>query len=32
VFSLIRGLTDHGARVAFHRYTGAWPGETKEES
>ncbi len=29
VFSLIRGLVDHGARVAFRRYTGAWPGETK---
>jgi hypothetical protein len=30
VFSLIRGLVDHGARVAFRRYTGAWPGESGE--
>ncbi len=28
VFTLIRGLVDHGARVAFRRYTGAWPGES----
>lgn len=27
IFSLVRGLVDHGARVAFRRYTGAWPGE-----
>lgn len=27
VFSLVRGLVDHGARVAFRRYTGAWPGD-----
>ena len=27
VFSLVRGLVDHGARVAFKRYTGAWPGD-----
>jgi len=31
VFSLVRGLTDHGARVAFRNYTGAWPGESGEE-
>jgi hypothetical protein len=30
VFSLIRGLVDHGARVAFRRYTGAWPGDSGE--
>ena len=28
VFSLVRGLVDHGARVAFKRYTGAWPGDS----
>ena len=27
IFSLVRGLVDHGARVGFKRYTGAWPGE-----
>ena len=27
IFMLVRGLVDHGARVAFRRYTGAWPGE-----
>ena len=27
VFSLVRGLVDHGARVAFRNYTGAWPGD-----
>lgn len=27
IFMLIRGLVDHGARVAFRKYTGAWPGE-----
>ncbi|HMW44624.1 MAG TPA: DUF4235 domain-containing protein [Solirubrobacterales bacterium] len=32
VFSLVRGLTDHGARVAFRRYTGAWPGETGKDN
>lgn len=30
VFSLVRGLVDHGARVAFRNYTGAWPGEEDE--
>lgn len=32
VFSLVRGLVDHAARVAFKRYTGAWPGEEEHES
>jgi hypothetical protein len=27
VFGLVRGLFDHGARRAFSRATGAWPGE-----
>ena len=31
VFSLVRGLVDHGARVAFRNYTGAWPGDDGSE-
>ncbi len=31
IFSLVRGLVDHGARVAFARYTGVWPGEERPE-
>jgi len=31
IFSLVRGLVDHGARVGFRRYTGAWPGEQKND-
>ena len=31
IFTLVRGLTDHGARVAFSRYTGAWPGKEEKE-
>ncbi len=27
VFRLIKGLTDHGARVMVQRYARAWPGE-----
>jgi len=27
VFSLTRGLVDHGSRRAFARLTGAWPGD-----
>jgi hypothetical protein len=27
LFSLIKGLVDHGSRHAFARITGAWPGE-----
>jgi hypothetical protein len=27
VFRLVSGLVDHGARVAFLRLTGRWPGE-----
>lgn len=31
IFSVVRGLVDHGARVGFRRYTGAWPGENENE-
>ncbi len=27
VFGAVRGLFDHGSRVAFRRLTGRWPGE-----
>lgn len=27
VFRAVKGLTDHGVRVAFTRLTGRWPGE-----
>jgi len=27
LFSLIRGLLDHGSRHAFTRVTGTWPGD-----
>ena len=32
LFSLIRGLVDHGSRHAFTRLTGAWPGEEEPEA
>lgn len=31
IFSLIKGLTDHGARRTFARLTGTWPGEEAPE-
>jgi len=31
VFSITRGLVDHGARHAFERVTGQWPGEEQPE-
>jgi uncharacterized protein DUF4235 len=31
IFRLVKGLTDHGARRAFARATGAWPGEEAPE-
>jgi hypothetical protein len=31
IFSVVRGLVDHYSRVAFYRYTGAWPGEEDPE-
>ena len=30
-FSITRGVTDHLARRAFYRATGAWPGEDRPE-
>lgn len=27
IFALVKGLFDRGARQAFARYTGAWPGQ-----
>jgi hypothetical protein len=32
IFRLAKGLTDHGARVAFAKGTGSWPGEERPES
>jgi len=32
IFRLIKGLTDHGARRAFAKGTGSWPGEERPES
>lgn len=33
VFSLVKGLVDHGTRVGFSRWVGgAWPGEERPES
>jgi len=31
IFTVVRGLADHYSRVAFYRYTGAWPGQTEED-
>jgi hypothetical protein len=31
VFALVRGLVDHGARMAFARSYGAWPGDERPE-
>jgi Protein of unknown function (DUF4235) len=31
IFRLVKGLTDHGARRAFARATGSWPGEEAPE-
>ncbi len=32
IFKLVKGLTDHGARAAFAKTTGSWPGEEKPEA
>lgn len=32
LFSLVKGLLDHGSRHAFTRLTGSWPGEEAPES
>jgi len=31
IFRLVKGLTDHGARVSFAKATGSWPGEERPE-
>ena len=31
IFRFIRGFFDHGARRAFQRFTGSWPGEEAPE-
>lgn len=31
IFRAIRGLFDHGARQAFQRLTGSWPGDEQPE-
>jgi hypothetical protein len=31
IFRVTKGLVDHGARGAFARLTGSWPGEEKPE-
>jgi hypothetical protein len=30
IFRAVRGLADHGARLAVSRVTGRWPGEASE--
>ncbi len=32
LFSLIKGLVDHGSQHAFARVTGAWPGDEQPEA
>jgi xanthosine utilization system XapX-like protein len=32
IFKVVKGLTDHGARNAFAKATGTWPGEEEPES
>ena len=32
IFRAVRGLFDHGARHAFLRLTGSWPGEERPEN
>lgn len=27
IFTLVRGVVDHNARLGFAKYTGRWPGE-----
>lgn len=31
IFRLARGVVDRGARIAFYRATGTWPGEKEPE-
>jgi hypothetical protein len=32
IFRVVKGLTDHGARSAFLKLTGHWPGEDPAEA
>jgi Protein of unknown function (DUF4235) len=32
VFQGVRGLVDHGSRVAFKRLTGRWPGQQRAKT
>jgi hypothetical protein len=32
IFRLVKGLTEHGARRAFAKGTGSWPGEERPEA
>jgi hypothetical protein len=31
IFQAVRGLFDHGARQAFQRLTGSWPGDERPD-
>ena len=31
IFRAVKGIADHGSRVAFYRATGAWPGKERPE-
>jgi hypothetical protein len=31
IFRVLKGLTDHGARLSYQRVTGSWPGEEAPE-
>jgi uncharacterized protein DUF4235 len=31
IFRMMRGLADHGSRLSFLRFTGAWPGEEEPD-
>ncbi len=31
IFRAVRGLVDHGARAAFNKLTGSWPGEKRPD-
>lgn len=31
IFSVLRGLVDHGARHAFAAFTGEWPGDERPD-
>jgi hypothetical protein len=31
IFRAVRGLFDHGSRLAFNKLTGSWPGEERPD-